>query len=88
MDIFEKTPNGIVQHGPCPYCGEWNCSHNDSTAPVRHFIHPYPETARKLEELTTSLRKSLDEGNSFEQRPSPNPRILVPGWPFPTRKRA
>lgn len=32
MSIFEKTPNGIVQHGPCPYCGEWNCSHDTDPA--------------------------------------------------------
>jgi hypothetical protein len=79
--VFEHTASGIVQHVPCPYCGEWNCSHNDSTAPVRHVVYPSPEVARRLEELTAQLRKSLDEGNSFEQRPSPDPRILVPG-PF------
>ena len=28
MDIFELTPKGIIQYGPCPYCGNWNCSHD------------------------------------------------------------
>jgi hypothetical protein len=82
MDIFEKTPNGIIQHGPCPYCGEWNCWHNDSTAPVRYFM--CAGSAPEAEELTERLRKSLDEGNSFARRPCK----LVPGWPFPTRKSA
>jgi hypothetical protein len=67
----------------CPDCGEWNCSHDDSTAPVRHFVDPYPEATQKREENTERLRKSLD-GEPVEQRPS----RLVPGWPFPTRKRA
>jgi len=25
MAVFEKTPNGVFQHGPCPGCGEWTC---------------------------------------------------------------
>jgi len=46
VDIFEKTPNGVVQHGPCPYCGEWNCSHDD----LKLAVLPNPEEARKQTE--------------------------------------
>ena len=50
----------------CPDCGEWNCFH-DSTAPVRHFVDPYPEATRKREEITERLRKSLDRSGAVDQ---------------------
>jgi hypothetical protein len=40
MDIFEKTPNGIIQHGPCPCCGEWNCSHDADPANAERVVVP------------------------------------------------
>jgi hypothetical protein len=74
MDIFEKTSNGIVQHGPCPYCGEWNCSHNDT------LYSPTPERVRMREEAQARMKERLDSRR--------NRSPLVPGWPFPTRKSA
>jgi hypothetical protein len=74
VDIFEKTPNGIVQHGPCPYCGEWNCSHNDSQ------YSPTPEQLEARARLEARQKELLDSRR--------NRTRLVPGWPFPDKKRA
>jgi len=73
MDIFEKTPNGIVQHGPSPQCGDWNCFHDDS----KYFPTLEPEEAR------ARLEAGLKEHRDRQKRTH-----LVPGWPFPTRKSA
>jgi hypothetical protein len=69
MALFEKTPNGIVQHGPCPQCGEWNCFHDDSK-----YI-PTPKQKESLARLMAVLEEQRD-------RKAKRTTHLVPGWPF------
>jgi hypothetical protein len=61
MDIFEKTRNGIVQHGPCPYCGEWNCSHDIEPANAERVVvqlKPYADDNRTEAERLTARFKA------------------------------
>jgi hypothetical protein len=66
MDIFKKTQNGVVQHGPCPGCGEWGCICGEWSC---YAVDPARKVTRKLEEIPEQLRKSLDEFNSFGTTP-------------------
>jgi hypothetical protein len=69
MDIFEKTSNGIVQHGPCPYCGDWNCSHDNDPANAERVVvrmKPYTGDDKRsdtemLEERFQALLRHIDD---------------------------
>jgi hypothetical protein len=59
VDIFEKTPNGIVQHGPCPYCGEWNCAHDTDPANAERVVvqlKPHTEKDQRADDERLAAR--------------------------------
>jgi hypothetical protein len=82
MNIFDKTPNGIVQHGPCPYCGDWGCRCG-AWDDAKNYTVDDVEAIRNHR-----ISKEAAERTKLIQSNRPRQSHLVPGWPFPTRKRA
>jgi hypothetical protein len=83
MYIFEKTPNGVVQHGPCPYCGDWGCRCGAWDDPPKDY------TVDDLEAIRNHrISKETSERIELLKNNAPRRTHVVPGWPLPTRKSA
>ena|GEM_PF-6457518 len=88
MNIFEKTPNGVVQHGPCPYCGEWACTCSAWACPDKHKDYTVDDVEairnHRISKETSERIKLLKE----QRDRRPKRTYLVPGWPSPDKKHA
>jgi hypothetical protein len=71
MDIFEKTPNDIVQHGPCPYCGEWACTCSAWACPDKHKDYTVDDLEairnHRISKETAERTKLLQEKEAVER---------------------
>ena len=84
MDIFEKTANGVVQHGPCPYCGEWACTCGAWDCPHKHKDY----TVDDVEAIRNHrVSKEVVERIKLIQNNVPRRTRVVPGWSLPTQER-